>query len=79
MLDTFEVITTSGVVLWSKLYAPVGAHVTNSFIRDVFVEETGSRAIAGDVSAARNPAYKKDKYTLKWTIAKDFGLIFVVS
>ena len=24
------------------------------------------------------PTYKKEKYTLKWTVAKDVGLIFVV-
>lgn len=67
MLDAFEILTTSGVVLWSKTYAPIGAGTINSLIKDVFIED---RASGRD--------YKKDKYTLKWTIAKDFGLIFVV-
>ena len=39
MLDTFEIVTTSGVVLWSRTYVPVGANVINSLIRDVFIEE----------------------------------------
>ena len=39
MLEAFEILTTSGVVLWSKSYAPVGAHVVNSLINDVFIEE----------------------------------------
>lgn len=76
MLDSFEIVTTSGVVLWSKQYAPLGVNIVNSFIRDVFIED---RAATSSETAARNPPYKKDKYTLKWTTAKDLGLIFVVS
>lgn len=75
MLDSFEIITSSGVVLWSRSYAPVGVHVINSLINDVFIEEkfqqeAGSGAVA--------PRYRKEKYTLKWKRAKDLGLIFVV-
>ncbi|KAL1987120.1 hypothetical protein VTN96DRAFT_4726 [Rasamsonia emersonii] len=75
MLDAFEIITTSGVVLWSKSYAPVGAHVVNSLINDVFIEEKvrPQDATADGVS----PVYRKDKYTLKWRRVKEFGLIFV--
>lgn len=72
MLDAFEIITTSGVVLWSKTYAPVGEHIVNSLIKDVFIEEK-----AGAEGASQR--YSKEKYTLKWRSAKDFGLIFVVS
>lgn len=80
MLDSFEILTTSGVVLWSRSYVPVGASVINGLIKDVFIEEKvlPGASIAGDVSAARNPAYKKDQYTVKWTGVKDLGLIFVV-
>lgn len=80
MLDTFEILTTSGVVLWSKAYAPVSASIINSFITDVFIEERAAPDDhpAGDASAARNSPYKKDRYALKWTVAKDLGLIFVV-
>ncbi|GFF35909.1 signal recognition particle receptor subunit alpha homolog [Aspergillus udagawae] len=75
MLEAFEVLTTSGVVLWSKSYAPVGAHVVNSLINDVFIEEK-VRALNQATSGAA-PIYKKEKYTLKWKQVKDFNLIFV--
>lgn len=74
MLEAFEILSTSGVVLWSRSYAPVGAHVVNSLINDVFIEEKVQ------LQAVNNayPIYKKEKYTLKWKRAKDFNLIFVV-
>ncbi|CAG7945637.1 unnamed protein product [Penicillium salamii] len=75
MLEAFEILTTSGVVLWSKSYAPVGAHVINGLINDVFIEEKvlPQNPTTGGVS----PAYKKEKYTLKWKRVKEFDLIFV--
>ncbi|KAI9716810.1 MAG: hypothetical protein M1812_005150 [Candelaria pacifica] len=79
MLDSFEILTTSGVVLWSKTYVPVSANIINSLITNVFIEErvVPGASVADDISAARNPPYRKDQYTLKWTTAKDLGLIFV--
>ncbi|KAF2116873.1 signal recognition particle, alpha subunit, N-terminal-domain-containing protein [Lophiotrema nucula] len=74
MLDTFEILTTSGVVLWSRTYVPVGANIINSLIRDVFIEE---RIIPQQEDAGYHPTYRKEGYTLKWTQAKDLGLIFV--
>ena len=54
--------------------------MVNGFIRDVFIEEKvlPGANVADDATAASNPAYKKEKYTLKWTSVKDLGLIFVV-
>lgn len=80
MLDGFEVLTTSGVVLWSRSYTPINASIINGFIKDVFIEE---RVLPGaganvDVSAAKNPSYSRGQYTLKWATVKDLGLIFVV-
>lgn len=75
MLDTFEILTTSGVVLWSRKYAQVGPHIINSLIRDVFIEE---RVQPQTEDAGSKPTYRKEGYTLKWTISKDLGLIFVV-
>ncbi len=80
MLDSFEILTTSGVVLWSKSYAPIGSSIINGFIKDVFIEEkvlTGA-IVADNASAAQNPTYKKEQYTLKWASVKNLGLIFVV-
>lgn len=74
MLDAFEIITTSGIVLWRKEYAPVSSNVVNSLINDVFIEQRGQKSSDG----GSNPPYRKDKYTLRWTSAKDVGLIFVV-
>ena len=80
MLDCFEIITTSGVVLWSRSNAPVGSNVVNSLINDVFIEEKVRTATARpeDESRQPKPSYRYEKYTLKWTIVKDLGLIFVV-
>ena len=79
MLDSFEILTTSGVVLWSRSYAPISPALINGLIRNVFIEEKVlPGASIGDESATKNPAYKKEKYTLKWTSVKDLGLIFVV-
>ncbi|RMD43462.1 hypothetical protein DV735_g1656, partial [Chaetothyriales sp. CBS 134920] len=70
MLDTFEIITTSGVVLWSRTTSAIGTTAVNSLINDVFIEEKAR-------PAESNPTYKYDKYTLRYTLVKDFGLIFV--
>ncbi|PSK34491.1 Signal recognition particle receptor subunit alpha [Elsinoe australis] len=78
MLDSFEILTTSGVVLWSKSYVPVSSNIINSLINDVFIEERlPSKSHSSDGPSSRNPPYKKEKYTLKFTTAKDIGLIFV--
>ena len=80
MLDTFEILTTSGVVLWSRSYSAVSPSVINNFITDVFIEEKGSVAGAkDDQPAAANPPYKHDQHTLRWTFVKELGVIFVVS
>ena len=74
MLDAFEIVTTSGIVLWRKQYASVSSNVINSLINDVFIEDRGKKSADGE----SNPPYRKEKYTLRWTSAKDVGLIFVV-
>ena len=80
MLDSFEILTTSGVVLWSKSYTPIKSSLINTFIKDVFIEENvlPGASVTDDASAAQNPTYKKEQYTLRWTSVKDLGLIFVV-
>ncbi|KAF7898575.1 hypothetical protein EAF00_005021 [Botryotinia globosa] len=80
MLDAFEILTTSGVVLWSKQFSPVSPAVINSLITNVFIEERTlpGAGVADDISAASNPPFKHDQHTLKWTTCKELGLIFVV-
>ncbi|KAF4632524.1 hypothetical protein G7Y89_g5606 [Cudoniella acicularis] len=79
MLDTFEILTTSGVVLWSKTYSSINPAIINSLITNVFIEERTlpGAGIADDVSAANNPPYKYEQHTLKWTTVKELGIIFV--
>lgn len=80
MLDAFEIINTSGVVLWSRSFATVSPSVVNNFISDVFIEEKSAVAGAKDgASAASNPPYKHDQHSLRWTFSKELGIIFVVS
>ena len=80
MLDTFEILTTSGVVLWSRSYTSISASIINSFIASVFIEEQAlpGAGAAEDTSAAENPLYKHDQHTVKWTMVKELNIIFVV-
>ncbi|KIW09327.1 uncharacterized protein PV09_00234 [Verruconis gallopava] len=66
MLDTFEIITTSGVVLWSRKYVDVAPQLINTLIKSAFIEET-----------TKDQTFRKDGHTIKWRTAKDLGIIFV--
>lgn len=80
MLDSFEIVTTSGVVVWSRSFSQISPSIINNFIADTFIEEKGGfSAVAESRSASSNPAYKSDQHTLKWTLVKELGVIFVVS
>jgi signal recognition particle receptor subunit alpha len=70
MLDAFEIITTSGVVLWSKFYEKVDPNLINDFLRLAFIDQRFENT--------QSPTYKRDGKTIKWTTSKDLGLIFVV-
>jgi signal recognition particle receptor subunit alpha len=80
MLDAFEILTTSGIVLWSRSNVDVSSSIVNSLINDVFIEEKVRPSVSqvDESSGHQNPAYRFEKYTLKWTLVKDLGLIFVV-
>ncbi|KAG9248672.1 signal recognition particle, alpha subunit, N-terminal-domain-containing protein [Calycina marina] len=80
MLDSFEILTTSGVILWSRSYTNNSdPSIINSLISTVFIEEKTlpGAGVADDISAANNPPFKCDQHTLKWTTVKELGLIFV--
>ncbi|ROV95418.1 hypothetical protein VMCG_08461 [Cytospora schulzeri] len=78
MLDTFEIVTTTGVVVWSRKWAPVKPSVIDNFITNVFIEEKGvSSFVKANNSAATNPPYKTEQHTLRWTMVKELGIIFV--
>lgn len=80
MLDSFEILTTSGIVLWSRSNADIRSNIVNNLINDVFIEEKvrPSTSRMGETSNQRIPSYRHEKYTLKWTLVKELGLIFVV-
>ncbi|RCI08718.1 hypothetical protein L249_4761 [Ophiocordyceps polyrhachis-furcata BCC 54312] len=75
MLDTFEILTTSGVVLWSRTFTSVNPSVVNGFISDIFIEEKAGSSTSS--TAAANSAYRSDQHTLKWALVKELGVIFV--
>ncbi|KAF4595258.1 signal sequence receptor alpha subunit [Ophiocordyceps camponoti-floridani] len=79
MLDTFEILTTSGVVVWSRTFSSVNPSIINSFISNVFIEESDRAAFtsADSSSASANAAYRRDQHTLKWAFVKELGVIFV--
>ena len=81
MLDSFEILTTSGLVLWSKSYTIVGPSIINGFIKEVFIEEKvqPGAGTKEEGLGLQHPSCKREKYVLKWTGVKDLGLIFVVS
>lgn len=76
MLDSFEILTTSGVVLWSRVNSPINASIVNSLVSDVFIEERATPSLSHEYTG--HSTYKKERYTLKYTTLKDLGLIFVV-
>jgi signal recognition particle receptor subunit alpha len=80
MLDSFEILTTSGVVLWSRQYTPISPAIINALITNVFIEERAlpGAVLSDDVSAAQNPPYTHDQHTMRWTTVKELNLIFVV-
>ena len=61
--------------MWRRSYVSVSPSVVNSLINDVFIEE---RQKTTTRESGANGSYRKEKYTLKWTVAKDIKLIFVV-
>ena len=79
MLDTFKILTTSGVVLWSRSYTPINPSVINNFISDVFIEEKSQGTASKDAPSAANTPYRSEHHTLKWAMVKELGIIFVVS
>ncbi|RKF61052.1 Signal recognition particle receptor subunit alpha-like protein [Erysiphe neolycopersici] len=77
MLDAFEIFTTSGIVLWSKTFVPISSTLINSFVTNVFIEERLGIKNINNISVTENLPYTHGQHTLKWTIVKELGIIFV--
>ncbi|KAK9368893.1 SRP54-type protein [Lipomyces kononenkoae] len=69
MIDYFTVFTTGGIVLWQKCNEPVPPATVDSLVTDIFIEDRRS--------AGERISLTKDRYTVKWTTANDFGIIIV--
>ncbi|OLL26473.1 Signal recognition particle receptor subunit alpha [Neolecta irregularis DAH-3] len=67
MLDAFSILTEGGIVLWSRTFVPISSRIINSLICDKFIESH-----SGDKS------FTKDSYSVKYELANELGLIFVV-
>jgi len=79
MLDSFNIVTTGGEVLWSRTLTPVNPTIINNFITDVFIEEKSDWATARDgQSSALNPPYKSGQHMLRYAFVKEFGVMFIV-
>mmetsp|Transcript_20570 Transcript_20570/g.27105 ORF Transcript_20570/g.27105 Transcript_20570/m.27105 type:complete len:611 (+) Transcript_20570:252-2084(+) len=67
MLDHISIFTQTGLVLWSRTLCKIKGDPVNELIKTVLIEERG-----GDKTA------NFDRYTLKWTLANDLNIVFVV-
>mmetsp|Transcript_14817 Transcript_14817/g.20666 ORF Transcript_14817/g.20666 Transcript_14817/m.20666 type:complete len:595 (-) Transcript_14817:42-1826(-) len=67
MLDHFSIFTKGGIVLWSYNQAKLKGSPIDNLIRTVLLEERGNET-----------SYNIDSYTIKWSFANEFELIFVV-
>lgn len=74
MLDQFEVLTSAGVVLWSRSYSTTPAALLNAFIRDVLIEEN----VSAEALKETDKPYQRDGRTFRWTSVKELGLVFIV-
>ncbi|KAG8808412.1 hypothetical protein FRC17_003963, partial [Serendipita sp. 399] len=73
--DKHEPRNTRGVVLWSRSFTPAAATLAqstaspvNNLIREALIE-----------GRSNDDRYEKDGYTVRWTLANDLELIFVVA
>ncbi|KAF2075987.1 hypothetical protein CYY_002694 [Polysphondylium violaceum] len=66
MLDNFTIVTKGGIVLWSMEWAKLKGSPINKMIKKVLLEERSA-----------DSSYNTDNYSLKWTFANEFDLIFI--
>lgn len=67
MIEGITILTKGGLVLWNYSFYPLRGNPVNQLIKNVFLEERVSEK-----------SFSHDNYTLEWTFANDFDLIFVV-
>ncbi|KAI7873078.1 SRP54-type protein [Mucor mucedo] len=68
MLDLFTILTKGGFVLWQKTFTPIQGSPVQDLIKNVLIEERSGTDV-----------YYKDHYALKWTLANEHDVVFVVA
>ncbi|KAI5481411.1 signal recognition particle binding protein [Pseudohyphozyma bogoriensis] len=74
LLDHFSILTTGGLVLWSKSYTPTPSPF-DTLIREALIEERSSSTS----SSSSISKWDRDGYSLLWTLANELELVFVVA
>ncbi|KAJ3267813.1 hypothetical protein HK104_005603, partial [Borealophlyctis nickersoniae] len=78
MLDQATVLTKGGIVLWSHSYTPSASPAPiDSLIRSVLVGEQASARVGGEGKGDAE-GYVKDSWRVKWSLANDVGVVFVI-
>lgn len=67
MFDHFTIFTKAGIVLYSKSFLKLVGSPVEKIINTIFLEGKESENV-----------YHYNQYAMKWTMANDLGLIFVV-
>jgi len=67
MLDHFTIFTKGGIVLWSNNETKLKGNPVDNLVRSVLLEERGGQNYS-----------TSDNYSMKWTFANEFDLLFVV-
>lgn len=67
MFDHFTIFTKAGIVLYSKSFLKLVGSPVEKIINTIFLEGKESENV-----------YMYNQYAMKWTMANDLGLIFVV-
>ncbi|KAL0483891.1 signal recognition particle receptor subunit alpha [Acrasis kona] len=67
MIEEVAILTKGGLILWKHTEKGIRGNPINTLIRNVLLEDR--------ISAK---SYETDHYTLKWTLANDVDLIFVI-
>ncbi|KAJ2747960.1 hypothetical protein GGI20_000047 [Coemansia sp. BCRC 34301] len=71
MFDQFTIATKGGVVLWSKVYAPITNRPVDSLVQDVLIQSTRLD------SSSNSNKYHTGTYSLQWTFANELNVIFI--
>ena len=66
MIDQFSIFHRGGAVLWERCLTPIPSSPISSLISTVLLQERSA-----------STSYRHERYSLRWTFANDFDLVFV--